>query len=480
MSTKSTKFITADGFKEIETEILKRKRKTFSAKNKRLLKKINNNFHTITAPIKKAGTKTGYFIYNVKRKLAKNYSLKVIVDKTYPNRKKQLAPKTAFSYIGPALAVCMLFATIGFLSNLQFGLSVKDGNSVATVENEAVYQKAREKVNSALSATTAATQYTAPEMELKILNFSQEEAEPTQVIYKKILETTTDVDTGYGVYVDGTYMGAVADQNQLSEQLDQVLLTKRAKFDMETTTEFLNTIEMEEGIYPVESILSIDEIIQLCLPALSIEMQTDMVYNYELDFETEYTYDDTEYEDYKKVTQKGEKGEQTVIYRLVYIDGEQTDAVLTSDSITKEPVTEKITIGTKSKGIGTGDFMWPVPYTKSITSYYGSRWGTFHYGIDISSSGVDGQDIVASDTGKVTFAGYDNSGYGYYVIIDHGNGYETMYAHCSDIYISEGASVKQGDVIAAVGSTGDSTGSHLHFEVIKNGEKLDPVNYVSE
>lgn len=98
-----------------------------------------------------------------------------------------------------------------------------------------------------------------------------------------------------------------------------------------------------------------------------------------------------------------------------------------------------------------------------------------HYGIDIAAPA--GTAIKAADGGKVTYAGWKGS-YGYLVEIDHENGYVTRYAHCSKIEVKVGSRVYKGQIIARVGSTGRSTGSHLHFEVLKNGVHVNPYGYV--
>ena len=133
----------------------------------------------------------------------------------------------------------------------------------------------------------------------------------------------------------------------------------------------------------------------------------------------------------------------------------------------------------------TGEWAWPVsPAFTLITTHFGyDSWrGGNHGGIDIGNSGMMGANIYASKGGEVLVAkttyipGYD---YGMYVVIDHGNGYQTLYAHCSAIYVSAGQVVNKGDCIAAVGSTGWSTGPHLHFEVRKDGVRIDPLGVVS-
>lgn len=132
---------------------------------------------------------------------------------------------------------------------------------------------------------------------------------------------------------------------------------------------------------------------------------------------------------------------------------------------------------------GNGKFMWPVPSSSRISSPYGYRihpiYGTkkFHSGIDIAAS--SGSAIVAAEAGTVILSSWGyNGGYGNYVIISHGNGYTTRYAHCSNLYVKVGDTVKKGQTIAAVGSTGASTGPHCHFEVRINGESQNPVNYL--
>ena len=102
-----------------------------------------------------------------------------------------------------------------------------------------------------------------------------------------------------------------------------------------------------------------------------------------------------------------------------------------------------------------------------------------HQGIDIAGGGDYGQPIVAADGGKVTWAGNDGGGYGNYVMIDHGNGYMTVYAHACEVACSTGDYVSQGDTIAYCGSTGNSTGPHVHFEIRVDGTQVDPLGYVS-
>ena len=134
--------------------------------------------------------------------------------------------------------------------------------------------------------------------------------------------------------------------------------------------------------------------------------------------------------------------------------------------------------------VGSGGFQWPLPQSYPITSQFGYRQDpftgeiTYHNGTDIAAPA--GTPILAAADGMVTIAnGLDPWGgsYGYHVKIDHGNGYETLYAHCSAICVTAGQQVSQGEVIGYVGSTGNSTGNHLHFEVWQGGQRTDAMGF---
>ncbi|MGN0468206.1 MAG: murein hydrolase activator EnvC family protein [Acutalibacteraceae bacterium] len=131
-------------------------------------------------------------------------------------------------------------------------------------------------------------------------------------------------------------------------------------------------------------------------------------------------------------------------------------------------------------------WVWPLGGASCyISSGYGNRsasisgW-SFHGGIDIAGGGIYGKPVYASRGGRVITASWGNTGYGNYVMIDHGDGFATLYGHCSSLCVTTGQTVEKGQHIANVGSTGNSTGPHLHFEVRYNGAKQNPLNYVSK
>lgn len=128
--------------------------------------------------------------------------------------------------------------------------------------------------------------------------------------------------------------------------------------------------------------------------------------------------------------------------------------------------------------VSTGTFMWPMPGYAS-KSNIGDRFGANrgHRGVDIIGAGIAGKPFVAADSGRVAYVSYNDSIYGIYCIIDHGNGYSTLYGHCSGLSVKVGQNVTKGQKIGTVGMTGIATGYHLHFGVLKNGVAIDPLQF---
>lgn len=154
------------------------------------------------------------------------------------------------------------------------------------------------------------------------------------------------------------------------------------------------------------------------------------------------------------------------------IDGEVEEAIVNSHEVQERP-NRSMSSGVSSKAI---------KYIKPIqggitTSKYGARWGTVHLGHDW---GVPvGTKVMSSADGKVKEAGWNDS-YGYYVLVEHGEDKQTRYAHLSSIFVEVGDKVKQEHIIGLTGNTGNSTGPHLHFEVIIDGDTVDPVEFLEE
>ncbi len=181
------------------------------------------------------------------------------------------------------------------------------------------------------------------------------------------------------------------------------------------------------------------------------------------------------YKTEKKVKVKGSPGENEIVAKVLKHNGVLVEKEIIEEIVIEEAVTELVVKGTKEvpKTAATGVFLMPT--RGRISSRYGMRNGRMHRGLDIATP--TGTAIKAADGGKVVFTGRKGA-FGNLVEIDHGNGYTTRYAHCSSINVKTGERVYKGQVIAKVGNTGRSTGSHLHFEVLKNGRNMNPQGFV--
>ena len=164
--------------------------------------------------------------------------------------------------------------------------------------------------------------------------------------------------------------------------------------------------------------------------------------------------------------------------KLARLESQENELIKKSNELTKDI---RALQGNFTK-CQPGKMLWPLPSSKRITSPFGTRIHPIyktkktHHGIDIGAN--SGSSILAAKDGKVIIAGWQG-GYGNAVIIDHGGGITTVYAHCSKLIAKKGQYVKMGDLIAKVGSTGISTGPHLHFEVRKNGTVVNPLDYTN-
>ncbi|MCH3972247.1 MAG: M23 family metallopeptidase [Oscillospiraceae bacterium] len=377
------------------------------------------------------------------------------------------------------------------------------------------------------------------ELRFALTDNAAEQQKSASTVQMFAVNTPKQKQAATGLYVDGTFVGAVTDSAKLQTMLNTLLANEQVSTGGKNAV-FLSQMKLVPGEYDTASIVT-DDAMQVLLSGEKAKTKTYTVakgdtadsiakkngltparlaeVNLGTNMKTLQPGDVIQLEPRKKlvsiktvgsqtvsqalpyakktvssaslyqgqttVQTKGANGKKTTTYQITYVDGIET-ARSTSAVQTANPVDEVTAKGTKvhpvvtaAAGTATGSFLWPVPTLTSITSGYAARWGKFHYGLDISGSDAMGQPIYAADGGTVQVAGYDEGGYGNYIMIDHGNGFCSIYGHASKLLVAQGAKVAQGQLIALVGSTGHSTGAHCHFEVHKNGEKIDPTNLVN-
>ena len=211
-------------------------------------------------------------------------------------------------------------------------------------------------------------------------------------------------------------------------------------------------------------------------PYLKVLIKEEVSKNEEIPYEQEVIEDEDLPKGETKVKQQGENGEKNVRTIMTKENGVTMKTEVTHDETLKEPVKHIVLKGTKViPSRGSGSLAWPA-VGGYISSKMGHRWGKMHKGIDIARPSE--KTIKAADNGVVESAGWDG-GYGNKIVINHQNGMKTTYAHLDSMSVSVGETVSRGASIGVMGTTGQSTGVHLHFEVHQDGQLKDPLNYLN-
>ena len=431
---------------------------------------------------------------------------------------------------------CCLAAAVLFCTFYTFGTTVSyDGQVVAVVDSQAT----AEEVRSDLEQVTARTLGQTYTIDDSLLQYSDGLVSRQLVVDQSTLEEDLSQELGvvtsaYCLYVDGELIGATPYEGALEELLSQ--LQGAATDENTISCTFAEDVEIKQELVPSEQIVNlgylaetlystkeeevtytvvkgdtwseiaedhgmtskellamnpgydidkiqIGEVLTLsaAVPYLTMTVVQREHYVEDVMYDIEYTDTADLYQGDYEVISEGQYGAADVVANVTYVNGEETARTVLSSVTLKEPVTEQQLRGTKERPtwLPTGTFRWPT--SGRITSTFGGRaspggiGSTNHKGIDIANS--YGTAIYAADGGTVVYAGW-MSGYGYLVQINHGNGYVTYYGHNSSLLVSVGQHVYKGQQIARMGSTGNSTGNHCHFEIRYNGVAKNPLNYL--
>ena len=431
---------------------------------------------------------------------------------------------------------CVVAGVALFCSVYTVGTTVTyDGNTIAAVSSESAVKDARANLER-ITTKALGIKYTVDD---SLLQYSSGLMRRQDLVDEETFEETLSEEIGlvtpaYSLYVEGEKIGSTPYEGALEELLEQLKgsvineNTISAGFAEEVeikqeyvpTAEIMNLGYLAETLYSTKTAevtyevkkgdtwseianehdltskellalnpgydinkLQIGEVLTLSasVPYLTMTVVQQERYVDEVQFDIEYTDTNTLYKGDYKVTSPGTFGAADVVANVTYINGTETEREILSSVTLREPVTEYRLQGTKERPTWhpTGTFRWPT--SGRITSYFGGRkspggiGSTNHKGIDIAAP--RGTPVYAADGGTVTYSGW-MSGYGYTIRIDHGNGYVTYYAHNSSLVAKVGQHVYKGQQIAKVGSTGNSTGNHCHFEIRYNGVPKNPLNYI--
>lgn len=444
---------------------------------------------------------------------------------------------TAFNYILPIISAAFLIGVISFGSGLEYGICVEyNGVDLGVIAAESEFDSASNEVQQRIAHSENADMPDFDsKLSVKIISDDEEVLSPGQLADKMLEVSDHELTQAYGVYIDGQLLGAVKDKTPVESALADVLLNYTTDPNAKDI-KFQNNVELTEGIYLADTIMSEDSIIstltstkqvisdyvvqreespliicikhsmeldsfmslnpkvgETCTPGQIVKVYKTVnylpiQYTREVQSISLVDFDTIEVETSslnlgkKELLVKGQKGERTNNVEVVYVDGIERERHVINSVITKQPVTQQIGIGTYSARpassdtllYGTGEFSWPIDGGYISDTFISDR---NHKGIDIAAPA--GTNIYAAADGVVVTSGWNNGGYGYYVIIDHQNGYKTLYGHCSVLYASEGQTVTRGQLIAGVGTTGNSTGNHCHFEVMYQGKYYDPALFLN-
>lgn len=242
------------------------------------------------------------------------------------------------------------------------------------------------------------------------------------------------------------------------------------KYDISVDDIFASNPGLTEKIMPGQKIK-----LSKMTPLINVVLEKEVEFEDVLPKQVKVIKSENYYTTQTIVKQEGKDGRAKIKAKIVYMNGLEYDRKILFQQILQRPVDRVVVVGTKKppRYFATGRFSYPV--WGLLTSRFGYRGREFHEGIDLAVPW--GSNVYAADGGVVEFAGW-SGGYGKLIIINHQNGYKTYYGHLSRFLVSPGQKVAKGQLIAKSGSTGRSTGPHLHFEVRKNGVPQNPLVYL--
>ena len=428
-----------------------------------------------------------------------------VSDRKKEENKRNKKTQRIVSTVAVVLTVALMLAagvTMVFASSNAYVLKV-DGVAVATMVSRSEAQAALDQ-----SLQNAAADLVAADGSSYALSYTNEveieEISAVNALYSSVTDAAVQLQDSLhvvaqcvAVYVDEVPVLLVGSS---ADAIEAVTLAKNhyGVLNEDGVSRVYTTEQVSIGTEyaDLDDILSVEEAVNMLLygqadgvsvadaePLITINVERETSKETALPYDTVRVDNSELMRGEESLVSEGVDGIQEVTYRSTEVNGVVTAYEEVGSIVLVEAVDEVVEVGTKlvisSRGEnGDGEFGWPLASgTGTVTSRFGWRSRGWHSGIDVADA-YDSA-IYATADGTVSYVGY-MSGYGNLIMIDHGNGVETRYAHCNEMLVSEGDEVLRGDGIATIGMTGTTTGPHVHFEIRVDGTAVDPLPYLEE
>lgn len=367
-----------------------------------------------------------------------------------------------------------LFFVPGALLTQTGTMVYANDRPLGLVENPDTLSAAVSEIEQSASALSDGA-YTLPvSIETSTLRASESQFLTQDELKSDLIEASGELDTLAVISVNGEQAGVCRTAEDAQALLDRVKAQYTTAAD--ENTDFLQTVRVDEVVAETDLVSDLSTLYAQLSPQLDVTSTRAVTYTESIPYETITRENDELDQTYCATIQEGSEGEAVVTAEIQTVDGQEHGRTIVERTVLSNATDEIIEVGTRNVGIGTGEFMVPLS-SYTFTSGFKWRWGKLHSGVDLAVD--EGTPVYAADNGKVIVAEDSGNGYGNYIILDHQNGYKTLYGHNSELLVSVGDIVAKGDKIALSGNTGNSTGPHLHFEIHVGDEKVDPQQYVA-
>ncbi len=383
------------------------------------------------------------------------------------SKETKISRKTIAIAVAAFIITSISVGTASF--NVSYALEVNyKGETIGYVSSRNVYTKAISNIKKNSDE--------AIKKNIKSVKIEETVASVDSVLNAKDLEDTIiekveNAEELFGLYINDELYAVLKSEAEIKNTQNKFLKSQQNGIE---DIKFLDAVEIKKGYFDISAVIDEAKLLEMLYDSeIKVGGYKSETRTEKISYKTEKSKSDSYPVGETVITRNGVNGKQKVNVKVFYENGKPVKEEIVSKEVIKKPVSKKITVGTGERF--SLDF--PVKNNYYVSSDYGEwRGGYSHQGMDIVSS--YGNPIYASAGGTVIESGYSPYGWGYNVLIDHGNGIRTRYAHCSSLDVSVGQKVVRGEKIAEIGMTGDASCNHVHYEVYSGGVRINPHSYL--